>query len=321
VSFTIAATAGCVLALIVRQAGILIRRNIWGARLFLALIYILVFAAGMATTVFLVEWPLILLPGIGLAWSVAIFRNLLEDVRCRCARSEDDETKVIGIKPAVAPWRVAGESLVFLVLLIVGLYMIENVRGARAWKKAKEKAAAAGIETDWSRLVEPPVAEEENFLNAINGGLLDFKEPRSSGAAVIVRPQMANETMPIIPRNWNYSAYGDDPLFDAEQFRSNLLESQYDIPEGEDPVDYWVRIYRDYWSNFFEAAKRPYASYIHSPSAEDAFLETPNYLSLSLGVCPCLRCSRRPGTATGRYGDSPELRACFGKTPKVEWKQ
>lgn len=66
-------------------------------------------------------------------------------------------------------WRTIRRTLITLAVLITLLttfYTIENWRGQRAWEQCKRDLIAAGYEMDWSKLIPPPVPDEQNIFKA-----------------------------------------------------------------------------------------------------------------------------------------------------------
>jgi len=64
-------------------------------------------------------------------------------------------------------WRFLRKTLIglaALATLIAIAYTEENWRGKRDWANTKRELAAKGIETDWTKLIPPPVPDESNFF-------------------------------------------------------------------------------------------------------------------------------------------------------------
>ncbi|HSH94734.1 MAG TPA: hypothetical protein VK968_11360, partial [Roseimicrobium sp.] len=52
------------------------------------------------------------------------------------------------------------------VLFVILFYLVENWRGARAWKKCQEEMAAKGEKLDYASFVPPKIPVEQNFAAA-----------------------------------------------------------------------------------------------------------------------------------------------------------
>lgn len=70
-----------------------------------------------------------------------------------------------------------------LLSLVAVFYVVENVRGARAWKAAKAKAAAMNESLDMSSIIPAPIADEQNAATApIFAIVFDYAEKAEDGS-------------------------------------------------------------------------------------------------------------------------------------------
>lgn len=66
-------------------------------------------------------------------------------------------------------WRTLRRLLVALAVLatlVAIFYTEENVRGRRAWAKVRREMEAEGVTFEWSTLIPPPVADDQNIYTA-----------------------------------------------------------------------------------------------------------------------------------------------------------
>lgn len=149
-------------------------------------------------------------------------------------------------------WLNVLAGIVFFFGLVAVFYTVEDWRGHRAWEQCKRGLEAGGAVLDWSKYMQPPVPDEQNFFKApkmaewfgiyrespnpaddVFRGWWQSKRPQVKLADVVVLPLFSNTNSGDADEVLNYDS-PDPALFKVST--NNFRQLQFPVQFADVPL-------------------------------------------------------------------------------------
>ena len=192
--------------------------------------------------------------GISFAVAHAVFIRVTRGAQ---SSATDNWTKIMRPRERGHALRLAGECAAVLVVLLIVLHTVENLRGQRYWTETEKMLKEAGVDLEQMDEVPKRIADENNFVAALEPGLFLRKwDPErrrwTEGASEV--------SIPRIPgRNPLGAPFEPSPFVNLSQVAADLRHWKLVSADSEAPVAEWLDRPAHLLTPVIEAAKRPEA--------------------------------------------------------------
>ena len=227
---------------------------------------------------------------LSIGWAIGLTLATAHYIFVRVTRGAPHSTTDNGTKILVPPrpafrLRLTLESFALLTALFVLVHLVENQRGERAWREAKQAIVDAGIDLNPQASLPPPIPDQDNFFKALDeAAFLRRMTPSGEGAEWTETNKAAVARIPDAYKVLDPRAFKDSfeagPFIDLSR-TSRWVEKEKDwIPAPEESLRDWLEKHEDYFNRIVKAAKRPDARFPHDPDKALRFQPFPNFVAL-----------------------------------------